>query len=355
MVCCSSDDVDCRLSGQWGELWEDQLHHPPHSPEPYSQFVGRKLQTYTGHRGSVRCLAVSDTEHFFLSSSKDRTVKLWLLRNQGNGSAHISPYLTYSQHQKAVSHVELISTTGNAISCDGTVHLWDPESGYPIHQFSSPRGREFIAMKCLLPPQPVAVVATNDLTLRFIDFRAQTLQHTWKLHFPTGGILRCLACGDNWVAVGSNSGTVNTLDLRMGELLHHWKPSDYSVVQTTTWNENLFQLHATRRGNLVTSVGPGTMHLWRPSTGKLLSHIRGQSSTTHCLDTMGEQLVSASSNGHVVIHNCFERTKDHSSTLHWVTKVKSRELKGGVVSMATLQEKRLLLLGSDNGHVVLMS
>jgi hypothetical protein len=42
-------------------------------------------------------------------------------------------------------------------------------------------------MKCLLPPQPVAVVATNDLTLRFIDFRAQTLQHTWKLHFTTGG------------------------------------------------------------------------------------------------------------------------------------------------------------------------
>ena len=142
------------------------------------------------------------------------------------------------------------------------------------------------------------------------------------------GILRCLACGDNWVAVGNNSGTVNTLDLRMGELLHHWRPSDYSVVQvpcvcvcvwrerererergrgrgrgrgrereslatldyhiifsahvsmwfcsqTTTWNENLFQLRATRHGNLVTSVGPGTLHLWRPSTGKLLSHIRG--------------------------------------------------------------------------------
>lgn len=156
-------------------------------------------------------------------------------------------------------------------------------------------------------------------------------------------------------------------------------------LQTTTWNENLFQLHATHRGNLVTSVGPGTIQLWRPSTGKLLAHIRGgcgliivlsegmsplvtqlflyvdhqtpnillsvrfhhpvhihnvlfpatilllmrtvypwshvhdnmysvlclfsgQSSSTHCLDTMGEQLISVSSNGHVVIHNCFERT-----------------------------------------------
>ena len=137
-------------------------------------------------------------------------------------------------------------------------------------------------------------------------------------------------------------------------------------MQTTTWNESLFQLKATRRGHLVSSVGSGTLHLWRPSTGKLLSHIRGrwdtsqdnplsyygvghgetgqptssgtthevtwvqlkssldtilslllplspslpagQSSSTHCLEIMGEQLVSASSNGHVVIHNYFEHT-----------------------------------------------
>ena len=149
----------------------------------------------------MRSLAVSDTENFFLSASKDRTVKLWLLRNQGTGSVHLSPHLTYSQHQKAVSHVELISATGNAVSCDGTVHvshstlepyrqslepgqlalqnlgpicttpsqlqLWDSESGYFIHQFSSPRGREFVAMTCLLPPQSVAVVATNDVALRY--------------------------------------------------------------------------------------------------------------------------------------------------------------------------------------------
>jgi hypothetical protein len=49
------------------------------------------------------------------------------------------------------------------------------------------------------------------------------------------------------------------------------------------------------------------------------------------------------------------KQKDPSSTLFWVTKVRSRELKGGVVSIATLQEKRLLLLGSENGQVVLMS
>ena len=51
------------------------------------------------------------------------------------------------------------------------------------------------------------------------------------MYMYMSGIVRCLACGDNWVAVGTNNGTVNTLDLRMGELLHQWKPSDYSIVQ----------------------------------------------------------------------------------------------------------------------------
>ena len=78
---------------------------------------------FAGHKGSVRSLAVSNSEHFFLSSSKDRTVKLWLLRNQGGGSAPISAHLTYSQHQKSVFQVDLVPTTGDVLSCDGTVHV----------------------------------------------------------------------------------------------------------------------------------------------------------------------------------------------------------------------------------------
>ena len=46
-------------------------------------------------------------------------------------------------------------------------------------------------------------------------------------------------------------------------------------LQTTTWNESLFQLRATRGGNLVSSMGAGIIHLWRASTGKFLSQIRG--------------------------------------------------------------------------------
>lgn len=73
-----------------------------------------------------------------------------------------------------------------------------------------------------------------------------------------------------------------------------------------TWNENLLQIKATRKGNLVTSVGSGLLSLWRPTHGRFLYHLQGQSHSTSCLAVVGEQLLSAASNGNIVIHSGFE-------------------------------------------------
>ena len=50
-----------------------------------------------------------------------------------------------------------------------------------------------------------------------------------------------------------------------------------SQMQTGTWTaaDNLYQLRATRRGNLVSSVGNGLIAVWKPNNGKLLHQIRG--------------------------------------------------------------------------------
>ena len=400
----SPEEMDCHLSGHWSDLWETQLRHrkprpfsplsqfpkcihmysciclsfvAPHNQEPYCQFQGKKLQTYAGegsstlcvlshsytvlllselslhivhplvgHKGSVRCLAVSDSEHFFISSSKDKTVKLWSLKNQGNGSTHISPYLTYSRHQKSVSHVELVTATGNAISCDGTVHVsWFlqlfavrsssvsfllflsrslarslPPSLPPSLAFcfsfalSLSRSLTAVGSRVRLLHPPVLVSTEQRVSRHEAPVAPATSGHrgNQRSHTPVRsyiyipvvknfyhqleslctsfqcegsltfgprlcsthgrssfqqvvreismavcvsslfnsfsplfvisppllpsplflnvGILRCLTCGDNWVAVGNNTGTINTLDLRMGELLNQWKPSDFSLI-----------------------------------------------------------------------------------------------------------------------------
>ena len=79
-----------------------------------------------GHKGGIRNLAVSDCEHFFLSSSKDKTVKLWSLRRLGAQS--VAQQLTYAGHQKPVVGLELLEPLWQVASCDGSVHVCLPYS-----------------------------------------------------------------------------------------------------------------------------------------------------------------------------------------------------------------------------------
>lgn len=65
-------------------------------------------------------------------------------------------------------------------------------------------------------------------------------------------------------------------------------------------------MKATSRGNLVTSVGSGVLSLWKPTHGRLIYHLKGQSHTTNCLEVVGDQLISVASNGNTVIHTNFE-------------------------------------------------
>lgn len=82
-----------------------------------------------GHKGTVKCLALSDGEHFFVSGSRDKTAKIWSLRNQGHGSASVGCQLTYSGHQKAVLAVELLERVDTVASCDGTLQVSQTPGG----------------------------------------------------------------------------------------------------------------------------------------------------------------------------------------------------------------------------------
>lgn len=79
-----------------------------------------------------------------------------------------------------------------------------------------------------------------------------------------------------------------------------------TCLQTTTWNDSLLQLKSTQRGNLIASVGTGILSLWRPTHGQFLHPLRCPSHPYHCLEVVGEQMVSVSSNGYLTIHDRFE-------------------------------------------------
>lgn len=78
---------------------------------------------YLGHSGTVRTIQVLDNENSFLTSSKDKTVKLWSLRSCGDGSAQVPCQWTYTQHRKSVFAVSFLDSLRLVGSCDSTVHV----------------------------------------------------------------------------------------------------------------------------------------------------------------------------------------------------------------------------------------
>ena len=65
------------------------------------------------------------------------------------------------------------SKTGHVVSCDGSVHVWDPESGYCLRQLEL--GRNFAVAVAGIPNTHLYVAATTESTLRFLDTRASSI------------------------------------------------------------------------------------------------------------------------------------------------------------------------------------
>lgn len=115
------------LQGNWLAYWQYEIGL--NQQDPHFHFHQIRLQSFPGHSGTTKCLAPLAGEDYFLSGSKDKTVKLWPLYNHGDGTKEVEPRLTYSDHRKSVFYVGQLETFQEVVSCDGTVHLWDQNRG----------------------------------------------------------------------------------------------------------------------------------------------------------------------------------------------------------------------------------
>lgn len=126
------------LCGNWLAYWQYEIGVSQHDARFHFHQI--KLQSFVGHLGAIKCMAPLSGEDFFLSGSKDKTVCLWPLYNRGDGTHEISPRLTYAQHRKSVFYVGMLETPQYAVSCDSTIHIWDPFMGKSGVQLNSKEG-----------------------------------------------------------------------------------------------------------------------------------------------------------------------------------------------------------------------
>ncbi|KAF4521699.1 hypothetical protein B566_EDAN012997 [Ephemera danica] len=338
------DNTSRHLHGNWLAYWEHEIGRA--EKDMRFNFKQIKLQQFIGHTNSVRAIHALDNENSFMSGSRDKTVKLWSLRSQGDGRATTSCQWTYSNHRKSVLAIAFLESMRLVASCDSVVHLWDPFMGALVAQLdSSTSSRAVIppvnVLRSMPAPSCCVLAATTDATLRVIDARTCSYVQELKVAPSTAGLIRCVAVGPsgNWVAVGQSSGHLSLLDIRTGMVLASWKGHEGEVLQLVTANES----------TMVSSSLDQSVGAWSTDLGNLKFHLKGPTEPVHCLSSYGSELISGTTANRIGVHTCVGDQACFSST-----RLRSDTFRGVLTAMAVLPLNRLLLLGSDAGHISLL-
>ncbi|XP_049868952.1 WD repeat-containing protein 81 [Pectinophora gossypiella] len=326
------------LRGDWLIYWEHEIGRPDKDTRFNLKQI--KLQTFPGHTHSVKSIHCLDNENSFMSGSKDKTVRLWSLRNQGDGNATSQCNWTYTGHKKGVLSLTFLEAMRLAVSTDSVVHIWDPFMESVVSQLDNIKSPVSI-VRTLPGPSAVVLAATTDATLKIIDARAANYTHELKLPMSATTFVRCMCvcASGRWVACGLASGHVVVLDARAAAPLAAWRAHDGEVLRLAAVDEH----------RLLSSGLDQVTALWRPDDGELIAHLKGSTEPVHCLSVYYNELISGTTNNRIGVHTSLEPDASFSST-----KLRSDTFKGVLTCMAVLPLNRLLLLGGDNGNITLL-
>eukprot|EP00118_Oscarella_pearsei_P011640 m.79677 g.79677 ORF g.79677 m.79677 type:complete len:1819 (+) comp36147_c0_seq2:63-5519(+) len=323
------------VEGTWLTHWKNLRGAHPRSPYRLERL---KLQTYVGHVGAVRSLCAANSQQFFLSGGKDKTVKLWSLTSQGDGSAELTSQFTYTDHQRPLLGVHYIERTNSVLSCCSSLHIWDPNKGRKLRglEAKSP----ILAVTCMPSPHAVVVAAT-DSNFQFADIRVGQFVHNWKM-FPTSGFSgstpRCL-CVDSqgrYLIAGFSGGILSLFDARTGLSVKMWK----------VHVEDVTKIRETGDHNFVSTAQDGHMFIWDSSGGSLVTILRGHNEGVVDAQVYRDEVVTVSGSK-LGIHTVYNFQSSFNAY-----RIKPDLVKGSLTSLELLPLSREFLVGTDGGQIL---
>ncbi|XP_019171266.1 PREDICTED: protein GFS12 isoform X1 [Ipomoea nil] len=353
------------------------------------------LHSVRAHHGVLRSIAVCQDECSIFTAGVGAgfkgTVQKWELSRVDSVSG-------YYGHEEVVNDICILTSSGRVASCDGTVHVWNGQTGKLVSVFS-----EFSnSMDIRRPPSNASksnadqantlhfnslssgilntafdsslytsmhyleflnmlAVGTGNGSLRFIDVRQGQKLHLWRSeaiesNFPSLTSSIC-SCGStevqvdgattfpSWIAVGQSSGHCRLFDLRSGNIIASWQAHDGFVTKLAAPEAHL----------LISSSLDRTLRIWdlrRNWTSKPLVS-RGHSDGVSGFSVWGQDVISISRNK--IGLSCLARSADEEGQ-HVVPQYlymgdgESRNM-SVLSSISILPFSRLFVVGTEDGHL----
>ncbi|KAF9194137.1 hypothetical protein BGZ50_006616 [Haplosporangium sp. Z 11] len=311
-----------------------------------------KLQGLEGHTSGIRVIGSNEYQRILATGSKDRTVKLWSLdihrtiENPEYADTGSGCLMTYNGHRRGAIF-DLHFTTGGGsfgtgdivASCDGQIHLWEPETGKTVHQFSS--GKSPVVTMIPIHRSRYIIAGHGDGTLGFLDSHSHIALHNWRATSYQGVTVKVVTTNsaETLIATGFSNGTVSLLEARTGTLVGNWRVSDNEISQLKFYTDDI----------LITSASSDHMVcIWNVHTLTLIKSIRGTSEIIS-LEIFKDEIITMHHN------NSISFTPINDDSLAYTSKFKSSAIRSSISCISILPMNQLLVLGCMEGDLYLYS
>ncbi|KAI3687414.1 hypothetical protein L1987_81110 [Smallanthus sonchifolius] len=349
------------------------------------------IHSVRAHYGALRSFAVCQDECTFFTAGVGPgfkgSVQKWDLSRIMSSSG-------YDGHEEVVNDICVIGSYERTASCDGTIHVWNSQSGKKISviaENSAPCGSSLMSASkihsdqanmldfsslgsgilssaydgnmytCMHHLETVnrLVAGTGNGSLRFIDIEEGQKLHLWRSDpfessFPSliSSICSCgstkmqangAATSPSWIAAGLSSGHCRLLDMRSGDLITSWHAHDGYVTKLAAPEDHL----------LVSSALDKTLRVWdlRKNLASPMILFRGHHDGVSGFSVWGQDVISIS-RSKIGLSSLSQQDGQHRLTPQYLYMADRESRNMSVLSNITiLPFSRLFLVGTEDGYL----
>lgn len=351
------------------------------------------------HHGAVRSLAVHQDESTVYTAGIGQGYKGTVMKWELSRTNCLSGYYG---HEEVVNDICILSSSGRVASCDGTIHIWDSqtgkqisvfaesetESGHPTnHSASVPKitsdqanvlnlntlsngmlssafDSSLYTCMHLLDSAETLVVGTGNGSLRFIDVARGQKLHIWRgesnessFHSLISAVCSSgsskaqaggISTSPSLIATGQSSGHCKLFDAKSGNVVASWRAHDGYVTKLASPEEHL----------LISSSLDRTLRVWdlRMNLPSQPIIFRGHSDGISSFSIWGQDVISISRNRIGLLSlskSAIETDGQHQIIPQklYVSSDNGMRSLSALSSISILPFSRLFLIGTEDGYL----